>query len=162
MVGGQAISALGVPRQTSDLEIVARGAEVDTWRSVLKQPEYVLTRGGGAFLECQPNGLQAYRLFVIFVGDETFERMKESAQVVQFGGEKAIIPSTEHLIAMRLYALRFMPGDRTQLDMGDILNLVDHAGLRMDDDEFRNLCIKYGDLGLYERLMKIREESNWH
>ena len=83
-----------------------------------------------------------------------FEKMSTESKVTQFGETSARVPSIEHVIALKLHALKQGLAHRRILDFDDVMNLVLKNGIDLGESRWREIFEKHGNLDLYERLRK--------
>lgn len=70
-------------------------------------------------------------------------------------GVPVMIPSLNHLLALKLHAIRHTRGTRGVKDMGDIVTLIETNRLDVATPEFRALCGQYGTLEAYESIQRL-------
>ena len=63
------------------------------------------------------------------------------------------MPSLQHLIAMKLHAIRQNPTQREPKDLQDIFELIAENGVNVQEKSFRELCLKYGTQELYQKIV---------
>ena len=78
----------------------------------------------------------------------------EAGKAINIAGENFIVPSLNHLVALKLHAIKYNPKIREYRDLADIMELIRINKVEVKDREFKNLCLKYGTEELYN---KIRE-----
>ena len=93
-------------------------------------------------------------LDLMLVNDETFQKMAAQSKVTHFDEMAAHIPSLEHLIALKLHALKQELRHRHILDFDDVMNLVLKNGINVEESHWRDIFEKHGTLDLYERIRK--------
>jgi hypothetical protein len=153
VIGGWAVCAHGYARLTNDLDLLARKEDRENWNSLLDGMGYVSSFQPPSFGHWNPPDLPAYTILdVMFVNDSTFQKMWLAAQEVGVEGTASKIPSLEHLMALKLHALRY-GGERRKLkDHDDLNNLITVNRVDTKSDSFRELCLKFGTKEIYERL----------
>ncbi len=155
VIGGHAVSAHGFQRTTADLDLAVKESQREQWLKILAAMRYKMFHEHGSFVQFEPDDIGAWPVDLVFVSDDTFEGLKKDAKEFQFRECKAFVPSTKHLIAMKLHALKQNPNDRYQ-DLADIKELLLIMKLDVKAEEFKNLCLKYGSEELYETIIKNR------
>ncbi len=151
LVGGLSLSAHHVERTTQDVDFYCRKDLFASFDAVMKSLGY------GQLHE--PTDLyvryfQSGRAIVdfIFADATTFAQMEASAKNASILGVPVRVPSLEHLLAMKLFALE--QGKRLK-DMADIAELVRANGLSLNSPEFEQWCLKYAS----ERWLKFFRET---
>lgn len=92
------------------------------------------------------------------VNADTFEKLREGADELDFGGATAEVAAVMHLIPMKLHAIRNGPQERWPRDISDILELARLEALDIASVEFRQLCAKYATMDIYERIIQFKSE----
>jgi hypothetical protein len=85
--------------------------------------------------------------------------MKQAATPFRFGHVDCLIPSVDHLIAMKLHAIRSSPDRRMRQDALDILDLAERSDMDLGGDRFRDLCERYADEAIRERILAYAGKS---
>jgi hypothetical protein len=151
--GGHAVNAYQVIRKTGDLDLVVRERDVSQWRMDLVALGYAVFHEDTAFLQLSPPTTTGWPIDLLVVDDVTFDAIKHAARSFTFGATVCHIPSVEHLIAMKLHALRFSGESRMRKDGIDIVELAEANGIDLLGDAFRALCNRFADARVYERVL---------
>jgi hypothetical protein len=157
--GGYAVNAYQIMRKTGDIDLVVRERQAPTWRTALGSLGYNVFHETGAFLQLKPNELTSWPIDLVVVDDSTFDAMKQAATPFRFGHVDCLIPSVDHLIAMKLHAIRSSPDRRMRQDALDILDLAERSDMDLDGDRFRDLCERYADEAIRERILAYAGKS---
>lgn len=150
VIGGVALAAYGHPRLTLDLDVVTDAAAQDALVGVMEASGFVtLHRSAGYSNHRHPDRTRG-RVDVMYVRDETAERLFASARELPGPqGRLMPVPTPEHLIAMKVRAIADEPA-RTWQDMADIGFLLRIAGV--DREEVRRYFVR---AGLEERWREL-------
>lgn len=151
--GGHAVNAYQVIRKTGDIDLLVRESEAARWKEQLARLGYSVFHEDRAFVQLQPASPAAWPLDLLIVDDRTFETMKGAARPFSFAGATCLIPSVEHLIAMKLHALKFTGEPRMRKDAVDIIDLAEGNGIDLQGEEFRALCRRFADEQVYRRIL---------
>lgn len=155
LIGGHAINAVGERRQTGDVDLVVREADKDNWKQLLLNLDYEIFNESNAFLQSQSPDIHQWPVDIMLVDDQTFNGLKEEAKTVNLGGQyDVLIPSIEHLVAMKLHALKQGSPKGRLKDLVDIAALVREGGIETRGDRFRQLCEKYATMDIYEEIIR--------
>ncbi len=152
--GGHAVNAYQVIRKTGDIDLVIRDIDATRWRENLATLGYSVYHESGAFLQLQPTSLSAWPIDLVLVDEGTFDAMKRAGKLFSFGDATCLIPSAEHLIAMKLHALKWSGEKRMRQDAVDIVDLAEEAGIDIEGDVFRSLSDRFADRRVYERVLQ--------
>jgi len=63
-------------------------------------------------------------------------------------------PSLWHLVALKLHVLKQELPHRTLRDFNDVLELLRINRVDTQAEDFKRFCIKYGNLKLYETIVR--------
>jgi len=151
--GGHAVNAYQVIRKTGDIDLVVRESEVARWKEQLAAHGYSVFHEDRAFLQLQPSAPAAWPVDLLVVDERTFATLKGAARAFRFGGAECLIPCIEHLIAMKLHALKFAGERRMRKDAVDIVELAESQGIDLHGEEFRALCGRFADESVYRRIL---------
>ena len=92
-------------------------------------------------------------LDLVFVDQETFLNIVKEARSVEMMGRKLLVPSAEHLIALKLHAVKNDP-KREAKDLNDIFEVIKVQELDVRAPKFKDFCLKFGNADLFERIQK--------
>ena len=152
--GGHAVNAYQVIRKTGDVDVVVRERDLRRWRDQLVALGYSVFHEDPAFLQLSPPTAAGWPVDLLVVDDATFDIMQQDARRFRFGAVACLIPSVEHLIAMKLHALRFSGEQRMRKDGIDVVELAETNGIDLLGEGFRALCERFGDARVYERILQ--------
>jgi hypothetical protein len=151
--GGHAVNAYQVIRKTGDVDLVVRERDVPQWREHLLALGSAVFHEDAAFLQLRPPTVAGWPIDLLVVDDTTFDAMKGAARPFTFGTVTCLIPSVEHLIAMKLHALRYSGEQRMRKDGIDVIDLAEAHAIDLLGDAFRALCDRFADARVYERIL---------
>ncbi|MCC6765933.1 MAG: hypothetical protein IT293_14845 [Deltaproteobacteria bacterium] len=153
--GGHAVNAYQVIRKTGDLDLIVRERDAVEWRTRLVALGYAVFHEDAAFVQLSPPTPSGWPIDLLIVDDGTLDAMKGAARAVVFGTITCLVPSVEHLIAMKLHALRFSGEARMLKDAVDIVELAAANGIDLLGAAFRGLCDRFGDARIHERILDL-------
>jgi hypothetical protein len=156
IIGGHAINAYCEPRATLDVDFLVRKSDLTQWRRLLEEEGFKLMHEGRTFVRFSPPYGVEWRLDLMLVNDQTFEKMRADARTVNIIGIQSCIPrpEPEHLIALKLHALKHGHPERFEKDFGDVIALTRNAGCDVRSDGYRQLCSQFGTPELHERILQ--------
>jgi hypothetical protein len=157
--GGFAVNAYQIQRKTGDIDLVVRARDAFRWKAELLSLGYRVFHETDAFLQLQPDSLTSWPIDLLFVDDGTYDALKREGKLFRFGRAECLIPSAEHLIAMKLHAIRSSGDKRLRQDALDILDLAERADIDLEGERFRNLCDRFADESIYGRLLVYAGKS---
>lgn len=151
VIGGYAVIAWGVPRQTIDLDLLVAKDAQEAWKTALCARGFQLESEQAAFTQFHS---QAFgRIDLMHVQLATFEKMHGASELKALNGTAVRVASIPHLIALKLHALKHGESERKFKDFTDVLRLVHIAGMNVRGEEFKALCEKHGTEQLYEEIV---------
>lgn len=149
VVGAVALVALGIGRQTEDLDFLARKSFSSAVIEFMERSGFeTLHRSPGYSNHLHPEAARG-RVDFIYSNDETIERIGAQAREVVVGDLSFRAPSPEHLAAMKIVAMKNDP-KRTWKDLRDIHLLMSLEGV--DLEEVERQFEKHGMLERYEQI----------
>lgn len=154
IIGGYAVGAHGHTRATFDVDFLVRSAERDGWFARLSAAGLKLFAQTKAFAQFS-QASAGDGLDLMFVDEATFDRMWQAAEMRDFGGAQARIPCLDHLLALKLHALKQSLAHRTAKDAEDVEILVRRNGLNLHDPRYQELFLKHGTRELYDTFLRI-------
>lgn len=150
LIGGLALATYGVVRATVDLDIVVDAEIQEDLIQHMNELGYeTLYRSGGYSNHRHPDPDWG-RVDIVYVRDRTSRDLFSSVVTVAgFGDLRVPVPRVEHLIAMKVLAMKNDPS-RTFQEMADIRSLLEHSVV--DREEVRGYFLRHG---LLERFSEI-------
>ena len=154
VIGGQAVNAYCEPRATLDVDFLVRKTDQERWRELLETEGFKSSHQGQTFLQFSPPYGTEWRLDLMLVNEETFATMTASARPVHILGVATRIPQLEHLLALKLHALKHGHPERYEKDFMDVVALVRNGGLNPRSAACRQLFAKFGSREIYEKVLE--------
>ena len=84
-------------------------------------------------------------------------KASSEATTTEIFGPPIQVASVGSLIAMKLHALKYADSVRTLKDQSDLKDLLKLDGIPPSAGQFRQLCVKYTTLEVYERLSRLQQ-----
>ena len=154
VIGGYAVGAHGHTRSTFDVDFLVRRADREAWISRLAAAGLSLfaeTRAFAQFTQSQGgDGLD-----LMFVDESTFDEFWNASELRDFDRVQMRLPSLDHLLALKLHALKQGLAHRTSKDAEDVQMLVRRNHLNIKDPHYKELFLKYGTREIYETILRI-------
>jgi hypothetical protein len=88
----------------------------------------------------------------MFVEKDTLYKIVKAAKTVNMDRQKFLVPSVQHLIALKLHAIKCNPKTRAFKDLLDIIELIKANKVDIKSADFKELCLKYGSGELYDKI----------
>jgi hypothetical protein len=155
VIGGLAVIFHGYSRDTADLDLLVRRDNRTPWLELFARMSYTIYEERKAFVQLSPPKAGAWPVDLMFVADATFDPILVSAIPVEMFGAAVKIPILEHLIALKLHALKHGHIRRYLKDWLDVENLVRIHSLDLKTEEWRQIFLKYGTMEIYEKISRL-------
>lgn len=144
LIGGHAVSLLGVPRNTYDLDLMIPEGSLADWESfLLKSLGLVPYFRSDSFVQFKGND-QIPPIDLMIVTAETFEKLRSDSEEKTLDGIRVSVPSARHLVALKLHAIQQPKRKLKEKDWGDVVSLIVSCKLNLDSDDFRAIIRRYG------------------
>jgi len=154
VAGGVALAVYGNPRLTLDLDVVTEAAAQDALVTWMEGAGYVTLYRSSGFSNHRHANVDRGRVDFIYVDEATAAKLFDGVKTVPGpAGRPVPVPRKEHLIAMKVQAMKNDP-TRTLQEMADIGYLLNLAGT--DHAEAREYFVKAGSLQRWEELSRGR------
>ncbi len=155
LIGGFALNYYGVTRQTADVDFLITKEDIAKALELLRKAGYKqgLTQQE-IFARLQSSKSYLMDIDLMFVDKKTLAQIIEDGEKIGIAGKRFIVPSLDHLLALKLHSVKFNPKMREFKDFPDIINLLRINKVNVKTDRFRKLCLKYGTKELYRKILK--------
>ena len=154
VIGGLAVNFHGYSRDTADLDLLIQHDARERWLSLFGEPGYSVYRDGDAFIQLSPPTEGAWPVDLMMVREPTFRPIFDHGKEVEMYGARLLIPTLEHLFALKLHTLKHTHAGRFLKDFLDVENLVKVNKVDLRSNGLRQMFLKYGNMELYERLSR--------
>lgn len=156
LVGAFALSACGLSRATQDLDFAVETSAQDELISFLESLGYeTLYRSEG--YSNHIHGLADLgRVDFVYVFEPTATSFFDKSRCVEFLGRKIMVPSPEHLAAMKVLAMK-NDHSRTFRELADIQFLLTLPGVNRDD--IRRHFEHHDLMERFDELIEIVEKN---
>jgi predicted nucleotidyltransferase len=154
VIGGLAVNHFGFSRDTGDLDFFVSQNDRAGWMKMLSDFGYTNYQDGGNFIQYSPPEQNAWPVDLMLVQEKTFAPIFDASQDADLFGVKTRVPSLEHLIALKLHALKNTRMRRFLKDFLDVENLIRINRLDIKSGNIRELFVKYGTMELYEKISR--------
>ena len=154
LVGGFAINYYKVSRQTGDIDFLIIEEHYQKIKNSLKEAGYKDYLSTENFVRLKNSKLSLMDLDFIFVDADTLQKILMDSQEIRIAGQKLYVPSLDHLIALKLHAIKSNRKNRLIKDLPDIINLISVNKIDINNPEFKELCLKYGTEDIYQRIVE--------
>jgi hypothetical protein len=154
VIGGHAINYYGYSRETFDIDILTEQDSRPRWISILATLGYTSSHEHGTFVQYDPSPQYGWPLDLMFVNAETWRKLRTEAVPAAFGPAQCKVPKVQHLIALKLHALKHTRVHRFLKDFQDVVGLIQINHLDMVSAEMQELFSRYGTPELYSKVAR--------
>jgi hypothetical protein len=155
VIGGHAVIEHGFQRGTEYAALLARKEDRAKWQSLLENLGYRVIHDGATFLQFESREPGEWNVDLMLVPADTFARLLESAKPAHLEGASVVVPSLEHLLSLKIHALKHGQGLRVLKDMTDVAQLLSVNRVDPRADWVRALFEKCADLEHHERIVQL-------
>ena len=106
------------------------------------------------FVRLKNSNLALMDLDFIFVDADTLQKILKESHEITIVGQKLHVPSLNHLIALKLHAIKSNQKNRLLKDLPDIINLILINKIDITNPEFKTMCLKYGTEDIYKKIVE--------
>ncbi|MGY8653648.1 MAG: hypothetical protein ACKVJX_08495 [Verrucomicrobiia bacterium] len=153
LIGGWAVAAHGHTRPTHDVDFMVSRADRETWTQRVEDAGLTRFAAQDQFAQyTQPDG-DGFDL--MFVSPETFEKMWPASVDADFNGVSARVPCLDHLIALKLHALKQALPHRTSKDMEDVELMIQRNEVNLRSERYEELFLKHGTREIYDTFLRL-------
>jgi len=152
LIGGHAVNFYGFSRQTGDIDFIVNSEDKSWWVETLGKLKYSVFQDDQYFTRFKPSTLGEWPIDLMYVSSDTFQKMLDQSVVGDVGFATLQVISARHLITLKIHAISSGQKHRYLKDYLDIAWLLDNKKSDLNADELKELCIKYADISLYNKL----------
>jgi hypothetical protein len=153
LIGGFAVNYYKVTRQTADIDFLITKEDFDKISALLENEGYEKDYSQDVFVKLTSSQHSLMDLDFMFVDRETISKIIKDAKEIAIAKQKFIVPSLDHLIALKLHSLKFNLKLRENRDLPDIIELIRVNKVKVKRGEFKEMCLKFGTEELYNRIL---------
>ena len=155
LIGGFAVNYYKVTRQTADVDFLITKEDFDKILKSLENVGYQQTLYQDIFVKLESKQISLLDVDFMFIDQETLSKILKEGEEIKIAGQKFIVPSLHHLIALKLHSIKYNYKIRFVKDFPDIVNLIRNNKVNIQDKKFQKLCLKYGTKDIYQQLVEI-------
>ena len=93
----------------------------------------------------------------MFVDQNTFDKICKDAVSCRIGKWEFVLPSLDHLIALKLHSVKSSYKLRWTKDLPDIINLIRTNKIDVRSAKFKELCKNFGTPELYQKILEAAD-----
>ncbi len=154
LIGGFAVNYYKVTRQSADVDFLISENDFKKILPLFKGQGYKLDYTQEVFARLKSDNFYLMDIDFMFVDKDTLHKIIKAGKEVPIAGQKFILPSLGHLIALKLHSLKYNPKLRENKDLSDIVELIRVNKMQAKTKEFKELCLKFGTKELYDKILQ--------
>jgi len=154
LIGGFAVNYYKYTRQTVDVDFLIKEQDFQKILNLLEAASYKVDYRQEVFTRLiSAESPLLMDIDFMFIDEETFAKIIKDSQKTSIAGCEFTVPSLEHLIALKLHAVKYNPKLRLAKDIPDIINLIRINKLDAKSKKFKELCLKYATEEIYQKIL---------
>ncbi len=158
LVGGFAVNYYGYPRATQDIDFMIIDGQLSAAKETLEEAGFQMKGVSQVCANFQKPNMGLKGMDLLLVSQDTFDQVRKDGRRASLAGIEIIVPSLDHLIALKLHAIKSDPKERALKDLPDIVYLLRINKVDVRKQEFRDLCLRFGTPQIYEDIVKYFKE----
>jgi hypothetical protein len=159
LIGANAVLLLGYVRNTIDLDLLVPEQSRAGWLDLMRQLGYRFFHGTKSFAQFESRDKTGPPVDLMFVEDETWEKLLEGAKEMRLASERVRLPRPEYLVALKLHAAASPTRSKPELDWEDIRQIIRICRLDPTEESFRALILRYGGQDALARIEGFSREE---
>jgi hypothetical protein len=152
LIGGFAVNYYGATRHTADVDFLISTEDSEKASKLLRKAGFKQSVSQDVFARFGDNRSYFMDIDFMFVDKETLGEITREGKKAKVAGKEFIVPSLNHLIALKLHSIKFNP-IRELTDLPDVVRLIQVNKVNVLSSGFKELCLKYGTKELYDRIL---------
>ncbi len=145
LVGGWALGAYGVSRQTIDIDFVVSEGELPRLSAAMERLGAAQVFRNSLFAKFRFGKSGGPDVDFLFLDDASMGIMQKESSKLRISDADFAVPSLRHLLGMKLHAVKNSRAMRGSKDMADIEALVHANNIDVGTQEFHELCRRYAN-----------------
>ena len=150
LIGGHAVNFYGLSRQTGDIDLLTDRAQKSKWASLLSELKYNIFKDDTSFSRFKNERIDAWPIDIMYTDSDSFRKIFDASAI----DNELRIVSREHLVILKLHALKQEQPHRYPKDYGDLLSLIRTSKGSLSKDLIESLCKKYSKVSIYDKLLE--------
>ena len=154
VIGGFAVNFYKVTRGTRDVDFLITENDFKKIEKALTEAGYAEDFATNVAIRVSSAKDSADVDFMI-VDNATRDKILAEGQKTTIAGSELIIPSLNHLIALKLHAIKHGSKNRLWKDMPDIIDLIRINKIDFNSAGFKDICLKFGTEEIYKNILGV-------
>ncbi len=154
LIGGFAVNYYRVTRQTADVDFLITKNDFNKIINYLKKSGYKEGLIQDNFAQLKSTKISLMDVDFMFVDQETLNKILKNGNKITIAKQEFFVPSLYNLIALKLHSIKYNQKIRLIRDLPDIINLVIINKINVKEDQFKEMCLKYGTQDIYQKILE--------
>jgi len=154
LIGGFAVNFYKVTRGTRDVDFLMTKDDFKKIEKALIEAGYAEDFATNVAVRMS-NVKESADVDFMIVDEATRDKILEEGQKAKIAGSELVIPSLNHLIALKLHAIKHGSKNRLWKDMPDIIDLIKINKVDFNGAEFKGICLKFGTAEIYKDILGV-------
>ena len=154
IIGAHAVNQYGYSRDTSDIDLLIRRDDREQWLNLFIGLGYTIHNDRPNFLQLSAPREKIWPVDFMLVNSGTWNKLAPEAVTVSIGDATCKVPKLQHLIALKLHALKHGHAGRFFKDFLDVVGLIKVNHLDIASADIREIFERYGTPDLYEKVVR--------
>jgi len=162
LIGGHAVNFHGYSRFTKDIDFLINRDLLPRWSDLLKNQGYSVAHTGATFCQFQNADSNLPGVDLMLVNEQTFQKLMAKAKIEKKDNFSIPLVCAEHLVALKLHALKQDLEHRRLKDFLDIVEIVRAGGIDLQSAEMaKSLLGMERKTSTAESNLQLNESSVW-
>ena len=154
LIGGFAVNFYKVTRGTRDVDFLITKGDFKKIEKALIEAGYAENFATNVAVRMS-NAKDAMDVDFMVVDEATRSKILEEGQKTEIAGSDLIVPSLNHLIALKLHAIKHGSKARLWKDLPDIIDLIKINKIDFGSAAFKDICLKFGTEEIYKNILGV-------
>lgn len=149
MIGGHAITALGHPRATYDLDLLVPRSSSEIWKVELAKLSYRPFSESSNFIQLEAtHNFPLPPIDLMLIDDAVYDTIAAN----KIDSIPLATPDPQTMIALKLHAINQPSRHNSEQDWNDVIALIRAHKLSLDDANFSAIVLKHGGQTAIDRI----------
>jgi hypothetical protein len=157
VVGGFAVIEHGYARLTLDFDLLVQREARERWHALMSDVGYKAVQEKETFDQYAVREGIGWPVDLMLVNEATFQGIWAASKPVSIQDAPVQLVSLEHLLSLKLHALKHTHLGRFFKDFDDVVHLVAANSVDLRSPAIRDLFLRYGNADLYGKICRACE-----
>jgi predicted nucleotidyltransferase len=154
LIGGFAVNFYKVTRGTRDVDFLMTKDDFKKIEKILSEAGYAENFATNVAVRMS-SAKDTVDIDFMIVDEATRDKILREGQKTTIAGMELVVPSLNHLIALKLHAIKHGAKNRLLKDLPDIIELIKMNNIDFEGEEFKGICLKFGTKEIYNDILGV-------